>query len=166
VTATSTTAQPLDPIDPADQAGVWPRPRLARRATALGLNATQWLYVLAGYTLWDGGHALWEEAIRSLAPAAPWGSAQGELAWAGVCLLATAGSVLSTFHGLHLYRVGQRVWRDATTPRISVWRPVDPAWEEAAAEAAEEDERAHARRRRAHRPPVADAGNPLGWVVD
>ena len=113
-------AQPLTPVDPAGGAGVWPRPRLSKRATALALNTTQWGYVLAGYTLWDGGRALWGEALAPLeAPA------QGELVWAALCLLVTAGLVLGTFHGLHAYRVWQRVWRDATGPRLSVWRPVD-----------------------------------------
>jgi hypothetical protein len=159
-------ARPLTPVDPSESAGVWPRPRLAKRATALGLNYTQWGYVLAGYTLWDGGHALWEELLRPLALPAPWTFAQGELSWAGFCVLGTLGMVGFTFHGLHLYRVWQRVWRDLTTPRISVWRPVALAWMEAAAEEAGEDEREHARRHQAYRSPVADAGNPLGWVVD
>jgi hypothetical protein len=162
----SAPARPIAPIDPSEAAGVWPRPRLARRATALALNYTQWGYVLAGYTLWDGGHALWEETLRPVPLRVPWTLAQGELAWAGCCLLVTVGMTFCTFHGLHLYRLWQRLWRDLTTPRISVWRPVALEWEEDAAEAAEEDEREHARRRRAHRAPVADAGNPLGWVVD
>jgi len=166
VTTTAGTATPLDPLQPAEPAGVWPRPRLGRRATVLGLNATRWGYVLAAYTAWDGGHALWEALLRPLDLAVPWTLAQGELAWAGACLLGAAVAAGCTYHGLHLYRAGQRVWRDATTPRITVWRPVAPEWEEAAAEAAEEDAREHARGRRAHRPPVADAGNPLGWVVD
>jgi hypothetical protein len=159
-------AQPITPIDPSESAGVWPRPRLAKRATALALNYTQWGYVLAGYTLWDGGRALWGETVRPLALPVPWSLARGELAWAGFCLLVTAGMVLFTFHGLHPYRVWQQVWRDATTPRLSVWRPVALEWEETAAEEAEEDEREHARRAQAHRAPVADADNPLGWVVD
>ena len=46
---------------------MWPRPRLSKRATALALNTTQWGYVLAGYTLWDGGRALWGEALAPLA---------------------------------------------------------------------------------------------------
>ena len=137
MTTTAGTATPLDPLQPAEQAGVWPRPRLGRRATVLGLNATRWGYVLAAYTAWDG-----------------------------TCLLGAAVAAGCTYHGLHLCRAGQRVWRDATTPRITVWRPVAPDWEEVAAEAAEEDACEYARGRRAHRPPVADAGNPLGWIVD
>jgi hypothetical protein len=74
--------------------------------------------------------------------------------------------VFATYHGLHAYRVWQRVWADLTRPRISVWRPVDVAWEERAVEEAEEDERDNTRRRQAQRAPVTDAANPMGWVVD
>lgn len=145
---------------------MWPRPRLAKRATALGLNYTEWGYVLAGYALWDAGRALWEETLRPLGLPVPWSLAGGELAWLLFCVALTAVLVKATFHGLHAYRLWQRVWRDATTPRIAVWRPVAVEWEERAAEAAEEDARDVARKRQAHRAPVADVGNPLGWVVD
>ena len=158
--------KPIDPTAPAGGAGLWPRPRLSRRATALGLNYTQWGYVLAGYTLWDAGRALWEDAIRPLALPAPWTLAQGELAWLLLCVLLAAVAVGFRYHGLHLYRVAERVARDALTPRISVWRPVEPEWEARAADAAEEDERDLGRRAQAQRAPVADEGNPLGWVVD
>ena len=160
-------ASPSTPVDPAESAGVWPRPRLAKRATALALNATQWGYVLAGYTLWDGGRALWEEALRPLARPSRGRPPRGELAWAALCLLADgrAGAV-------HLPRPAPRTAcgsgsggtrRRPGSPCGGRWTP---DWEEDAAEEAEEDEREHARRAQAHRPPVADAGNPLGWVVD
>ncbi len=155
------------PIEPsATGSGLWPRPRLGKRATALALNYTQWGYVLAGYALWDAGRALWGELVAPLALPAPWTFAQGELAWLACCAVLTAVGVLFRFHGLHLYRVAERVARDATDPRLSVWRPVDDDWQERAAEAAEEDERGTARRAHAHRAPVANESNPLGWVVD
>ena len=161
------TAQPLDPVDPSEQRGrVAPPPP---RQAGHGARAQRHPVGLRPGRVHPVGRRARRSGRRRSAPwrcRVPWSPAQGELAWAACCLLVTAGSVLFTFHGLHPYRVGQRVWRDATTPRISVWRPVEPDWEEAAAEAAEEDEREHARRAQAHRAPVADAGNPLGWVVD
>lgn len=162
----SSSAKPIDPINPSESVGVWPRPRLSKRASALGLNYTQWGYVLAGYTLWDAGRSLWEETIAPLAHRVPWTFAQGQLAWLLFCGVVTVVLVFATYHGLHAYRVWQRVWADLTRPRISVWRPVDVAWEERAVEEAEEDERDNTRRRQAQRAPVTDAANPMGWVVD
>jgi hypothetical protein len=163
----STSTRPIEPLDPNGEAGVWPRPRLSRRATALGLNRTQWGYVLAGYTVWDGGRALWGEAIRPLSLPVPWTPAGGELVWAIACLLLTAGLVGFAFHGLHAYRAWQRAWPywGHRTPLISVWRPVSAAFDEGPVEEAEEERRERARRDHAHRAPVAEADNPLGWVV-
>ena len=161
-------ARPIEPLAPDEGAGVWPRPRLGKRATALGLNRTQWGYVLTGYSLWDGGRALAAEALRPLALPVPWSAARGELVWALACLLLTAGLVAFAYHGLHAYRVWQRVWPywSRRGPALSVWRPVDPDAEAVALEAAAQEQRERARRDRAQRAPVAPAGNPLGWVVD
>jgi hypothetical protein len=156
------------PIEPDERAGVWPRPRLSRRATALGLNRTQWGYVLAGYTLWDGALTLWSATLRPLAVPAPWTTDRGEAIWALACLFLTAGLVGFTFHGLHAYRAWQRAWPywGQRTPALSVWRPVEASFDEAGTEEAAEEHREHDRRTQAHRASVAFAGNPLGWVVD
>lgn len=156
-------ATPIDPIAFTEYGGAWPRPRLSKRSTALGLNYTQWGYVLAGYTLWDGGNVMWPEL--GTVPV-PWTFVHGQWAWLTTCVLVTIALVFARWHGLHAYRAWQLVWADATTPRLSVWRPVTLAQEEHTVEDAEEDAREQQRRRHAHRAPVTNASNPLGWVVD
>ena len=157
---------PITPDEGPGGAGAWPRPRLSKRATAMGLNYTQWAYVLAGYALWDGGQSVWTELLAPLALPVPWSAERGHLVWSGVCLLVTAASVLYRWHGLHAYRAWQRVWASATAHPLSVWKPVGTDDQERAAAAAEEEDHETARRRAAHRTPVAGDANPLGWIVD
>ncbi|MDQ3700302.1 MAG: hypothetical protein M3442_05210 [Chloroflexota bacterium] len=159
-------ANPINPITPSEGGGAWPRPRLSKRSTLLGVNYTQGYYVVAGWAIWDAGRLIAADVFGPLALPIPWTFVQGEIGWMVFCLALTVAMVCFTYHGLHLWQVIERAMRDTSQPRISVWRPVDEQWEERATDEAEEDERELTTRHEAQRVPVADESNPMGWVVD
>lgn len=128
--------------------GTWPCPKLDTQARFVGLTSRQWCYVALAYALWRQG-----------LPLVPAGWPQW--VWAGLCALVGLLGVLVRWHGLDLWGVWGKALAHAGTPALSVWRPVDPAWEAVGADGLEDDDGDAAEADEA----AAAPDNPLGWAL-
>lgn len=149
-------AQPLQPASLSTSGGVWPRPRLGKRATVLGLTYSQALYGVGVFELWDVG--------RSLIGTASTGT--GLVVWTIMAVAIALPLMFIRWHGLDALFVVERWQRDVARPRFYVWRPVPPKWEEDAIDAAEEEQDVTRRYLQTYRSPLSTAANPRGWELD